>query len=94
MTGEFPSVSKTLTRRAQKIHICCECHREIKPGDEYQWVDGCWNRTWATYKTCAPCAALRDLLTKDLCSDENIAFGYLDEAADCADMPFPPPKEA
>jgi len=90
MTGEFPSISKTVMRKASKQHTCCECHRKIEPGDRYQVVEGCWEGKWATYKTCSPCAALRDLLEKHLRSDENIAFGYLDESADCADMAFPP----
>ena len=90
MTGELPSVSTETMRFARKEHICCECKRSILSGDLYQEIKGCWNGKWATYKTCELCSGLRNLLEGDLLSDENIAFGYLDEAANNADVVFPP----
>ena len=92
MQGDSPSVAESKMRKARKHHICCECNQKINPGDRYQEIKGCWNGEWARYKTCEPCADLRDLLEQDLYSDENIAFGYLDEAAQNADLPFPPSR--
>ena len=89
MDGEMPSISTTVMRKAREHHVCCECKRKIYPKELYQEVKGCWNGKWATYKTCESCSDLRDLLEADLYADENIAFGYLDEAADNAGVPFP-----
>ena len=94
MTGDLPSISESTMRKARKEHICCECRRVIHPKERYQEIKGCWSGEWATYKTCEPCADLRDLLERDLYADENIAFGYLEEAAGEAEMQFPPGQTA
>jgi len=45
---------------ARKKHICCECRRDIPPGEEYENVTGCWDGSWSTYKTCIDCKSMRD----------------------------------
>ena len=57
-----PDVCTESLRVARKVHKCCECHREIKPGETYEHVRGLWDGYWSTYKTCADCKSVRDAL--------------------------------
>ncbi len=52
-------VATTTTPTAKKSHWCCECHREILPGEEYERVDGLWE-VFETYKTCEDCLGVRN----------------------------------
>ena len=49
------------TRTSRKVHKCCECGGEIRPGQKYQHVAGKWYMAQGiiTYKTCALCAEIR-----------------------------------
>ena len=47
-------------RKARKIHVCCECKREIQSKEEYQVATGKWNGNFNTFKTCKDCLSVRD----------------------------------
>jgi hypothetical protein len=59
---EPAAVHDELWRVARKQHKCCECHGQIKKGDTYQFISQLQGGTWYKYKTCEPCADLRDSL--------------------------------
>jgi len=56
---EEADLFQAVTRIAHKTHKCCECHREIKPGEEYLHESGLWDGDWDKYKTCADCLSVR-----------------------------------
>ena len=76
-----PSVYSKNHVKARKQHTCCECNRVILPGERYQLFKGCWDGEWDNYKTCGPCARLRDEIGSTVLRDEYPAFGYLAEYA-------------
>lgn len=41
--------------RARKLQRCCECNREIRPGETYERATGRWPFGFATYATCQQC---------------------------------------
>jgi len=49
-------------RKARKTHNCCECGKEIKPGDQYEDVKGIWAGNPGQYRTCLDCASVRTAL--------------------------------
>ena len=55
-----PQCVRREDRVARKRHVCCECRGEIAPGRKYQYVRGMWDGHWSTYRTCAPCAQIRE----------------------------------
>lgn len=59
-TVDGPSCSKEETRKARKIHKCCECHKEIKKGQKYQYESGIWDGKPESYKICLDCLSMRD----------------------------------
>jgi hypothetical protein len=95
--GDLPSVYRYESVKARKSHKCCECQREIRPGDRYELCTGCWDGKWSAFKTCMPCAGLRSDLLREWCNlfdDEGIEFGGLREWAREAEVEFPPAQEA
>jgi hypothetical protein len=46
-------------RTSRKTHRCEECHGEIRPGEKYEHVSGCWDYGVSTFKTCERCVDLR-----------------------------------
>lgn len=83
--AEMPSVYGREIRTARKTHRCCECKREIQPGEKYHFHHGVWNGRGASYKHCEQCFNLADTITREMSghwdSDEGIAFGGLGEVA-------------
>lgn len=49
---------------ARKEHRCCECHRVIPKGAQYERIVGKWE-TLDTYKTCIACQDIRQSLYCD-----------------------------
>lgn len=45
---------------ARKLHKCCECKSEIRPGDKYESVHAKWDGAISTIKTCITCTKIRD----------------------------------
>ena len=54
-----PSCCKELIRTARKQHGCCECYRDILPGEQYEYISGIWDGHPESYKTCLDCQSLR-----------------------------------
>lgn len=71
----YPEFSITKVITARKAHKCCECHKEINPGEKYEMVVGKWEGEMSRFKTCIPCSSIR----KDYCPD-GYEFGALQEA--------------
>jgi len=46
--------------QARKRWKCCECGERIEVGEEHEFVRGCWEGYWATYRTCAICLRIRN----------------------------------
>jgi len=59
---DFEQVSSTSNPRARKTHVCCECHRTINIGEQYELYKGLWDGNWDAYKTCIDCKSVRDVL--------------------------------
>ena len=45
---------------ARKSHKCCECGCDILPGKKYENTSALAEGKWYRYKTCAPCAGIRN----------------------------------
>jgi len=48
--------------KAREAHKCCECRKEIEPGQRYEYVSGKWDGYFMTFKTCLACKHTRDSL--------------------------------
>lgn len=53
-----PEVYRQEIHVARKAHRCCECDREIKPGQRYVLHTGTWGDGWDSYKQCMRCDRL------------------------------------
>ena len=63
--------------RARKTYRCCECYATIDVGDKYQHIKMLENHHWYTYRTCVPCADLRESLEEVTCVYyEGLADAY------------------
>jgi hypothetical protein len=52
---------QTVTRpTAHKEHHCTECGEVIAIGSKYERIEGLWESSWSTYKTCLSCVEIRD----------------------------------
>ena len=92
--NEMPSVFRSSKRTARKAHRCCECTKEIQPGEQYVEQAGCWDGSWQTYKQCCFCAlaaeeALHVLYDRGYYSDEGPAFCGLWAWMEDAEMASP-----
>lgn len=52
---EMPVVYNDSKRKAKKLHVCCECDRQINKGDNYFLLQGLWDNQWKNYKQCQSC---------------------------------------
>jgi hypothetical protein len=79
----LPSFHSEAFRTARKVHRCCECGADILPGSVYQYVSGSWDGDFLTFKSCEPCADLRDALSEVGCPSYGDLYEfyrvYLDE---------------
>ena len=46
-------------RRARKEYHCVECKERIARGERYEYVRGCWEGEWLTFRSCRICAQIR-----------------------------------
>ena len=60
--GGRPAVFTEHDRQARKAHRCCECRREILPGEAYREERGLWDGEWWVFKTCGDCLSVRDAM--------------------------------
>lgn len=54
-----PTLCNESTPVARKQHVCCECGCTIDPGEKYHRVEGLWDGSFQTFKTCEFCAQVR-----------------------------------
>lgn len=73
-----PSAFNEKMRNAIKEHNCCECSKQIKPGEKYQYCSGVWDGAPDSYKTCLLCVKLRENYANE--AGQNVAFEGLKEA--------------
>jgi hypothetical protein len=57
---EMVDVCSGTWRVSRKEHRCCECDSAIVKGHRYLHESTLSYGHWTTYKTCAPCAAIRE----------------------------------
>lgn len=55
-------VISDVDRKAKKVHRCCECGRDIHPGETYKVEVGVTDGL-VVYKTCAHCLIVREWLS-------------------------------
>lgn len=70
--SNMPEAFKTVTRIARKNHTCCECHRKIKKGTQYQYSSGVWDGVPAAFKQCSGCYGI-------MCAAAASCSEYCDE---------------
>lgn len=46
--------------KARKSHKCCECNREIRPGEQHERSTGKWDGEIDTFRTCFICRTIRN----------------------------------
>lgn len=56
--GDYPEFYSSTEHRARKAHQCCECCRQIEPGERYLRVTGKWDGLLDSFPTCAHCQVL------------------------------------
>ena len=61
---EGPKFIEITTPTARLPHRCCECHRQIDPGERYEVAAGRWD-DFEVFKTCAHCVSARQWLEKE-----------------------------
>lgn len=44
---------------------CCECSADINAGEQYRYIEGCWDGDWSTYRMCLTCSAVSDRFQKE-----------------------------
>jgi hypothetical protein len=57
-----PDAWQSTWRKARKEHACCACRETIRSGDVYRVSSGVWDGTPATFKHCARCWAIHEML--------------------------------
>lgn len=63
---DTPEFYRTKRPKAVRIHRCCECGRIIEKGERYEYAAGKWGGAVNSYKTCAYCLAVIDMLNARL----------------------------
>lgn len=63
---EGPSCQTLTWRRARKHHKCCACGEQVRPGDRYHVYSGIWDGQPETYKHCARCWSLLEVLSGEV----------------------------
>lgn len=78
-----PDIMWEKIRKAKKQHECCECRESIRVDERYERITGVWDGEFSTFKTCMPCARLREyLLTESDLDAEEVYFGQLHETVE------------
>jgi hypothetical protein len=81
MMTDAPDAFRVELRTARKQHHCCECPAPIVKGEVYQYSSGVWDGRGASFKTCMPCAEVREDFLTDLHKhyswQETSIFGHL-----------------
>lgn len=75
--SSHPEMFVTTNPKARKDYKCCECRCGIKKGQAYQNCAGKWDGDFLSFKTCIPCADLREKLMDMLDYDDEMPYGAL-----------------
>jgi len=75
---DYPECFESNIRKAKKVHKCCECKKDIIPGEKYEDFHGIWNGEANNYRSCIKCRNLRWGIQYIEDCDE-MAFGQLYE---------------
>ena len=67
----MPAIFESNEIKARKRHKCCECGRDINPGDTYEYCSGLWDGRWGHYKTCETCADIRESVSATICTNSG-----------------------
>ncbi len=70
---DYPEIYRRHDRIARKSHRCCECGRQIAPGERYNYAWGVWEKS-REYHRCADCQSIADAYFCD-----TVPFMGLDE---------------
>ena len=84
MREECPACFSATYRTARKLHVCCECRQEIKPGERYRYTSAIWTDKPESFKQCETCASISDVCVDiarehDYFHDEYPSYGNLTE---------------
>lgn len=69
--GDVAKVHRRKVVKAAKDHTCTECHEVIPRGTKYERVEGLWDDTWSTFRTCLSCVEIRSHFACDDASGEG-----------------------
>lgn len=58
--SDGPEWHRETEQKARKSYTCCECGGEIAKGATYQYMIGRWDGDVSVFRTCEPCADLRE----------------------------------
>jgi len=86
---ETPDFFREETPKARKPYKCCECREEIKPGQKYHKAVGVWGGEFQTWRTCAPCHAIRE----EYCPHGYIFGGLAETIIECLGFDYRKPME-
>jgi hypothetical protein len=76
--SESPEAFTTKTRKARKVHKCCECYQLISIGEEYQASSGIWDGEPASYKQCLGCRSIMTAVYAKIQYDDDApGFGEM-----------------
>jgi hypothetical protein len=81
----YPECHWTESRVARKEHRCCECGKQIKPGEKYEHVAGKWDGDFMSYKTCDVCCEVRDILFCDMWVYTSLYEDLAEHINNCGD---------
>lgn len=62
---EGPDAFTERWRTARAEHECCACRETIRVGDRYKHSSGVWDGNPASFKHCARCAEVLDILVRE-----------------------------
>jgi len=75
MYENTPEIYREEYRKARKIHKCCECKKDINPGQEYKYAVGKWEGEFNYYRWCLECDEIKIYIMNRF--SESIIFGEL-----------------
>ena len=79
VVDDGPSCWRSEWRRARKPHTCVGCVETIRPGDRYHYSSGIWDGDPDSFKHCARCWRVFQIL------QEESDFGAVDLELNCGE---------
>lgn len=85
-----PEVFQAQRPIARTRHRCCECCRQIQPGERYERVSGRWDGAWDRFATCCYCLAIRGLLMARMDCYCHLYGGLYEDLFEWSELDWPP----